>query len=136
MILRTYEIPNGQRPPSATSVLVVDDDEDSREALKGLLELDGYQVQAAADGASALRIAQVFLPDVVILDIHMPGMDGYAVCRMLRGMDRLRATKIFALSALDTEQHARECSLAGFDERMTKPVQPQTLTQLLHGTPH
>ena len=130
------EIPTGCRPPSATSVLVVDDDEDSREALKGLLELDGYDVRSAPDGPVALALARTSAPDIVILDIHMPGMDGYAVCRLMRLMNRLKGTRIFALTALDNEKHIRECSAAGFDERITKPFQPDTLTQLLRQTSH
>ena len=130
------EIPSGQSLATPASVLIVDDDEDSREALKGLLELDGYAVRSAADGMSALKMAQCSAPDVVILDIHMPRMDGYTVCRLMRRMDRLKRTRIFALTALDTDRHIRECSEAGFDERITKPLQPDTLTQLLRRTSH
>src|SRR6476620_6193084 len=109
-------IPTGQSLSTPTSVLIVDDDEDSRDALKGLLELDGYAVRAAADGAAALKLAHASAPDIVILDIQMPGMDGYTVCRLMRRMDKLRATRIFALTALDSSRHVRECSEAGFDE--------------------
>jgi CheY-like chemotaxis protein len=63
-------------------------------------------------------------------------MDGYTVCRLMRRMDKLKATRIFALTALDNDQHARECSEAGFDERITKPLQPDTLSQLLRRTSH
>ena len=117
-------------------MLIVDDDEDSREALKCLLELDGYDVRSAADGASALKKVQYSTPDVVILDIHMPQMDGYTVCRLMRRMDKLKGTRIFALTALDTAQHVRECAAAGFDERITKPLQPDTLNQLLRERTH
>jgi len=130
------EVPPGQSLSTSPRVLVVDDDEDSREALKGLLELDGYDVRAAANGAAALKIAPAFVPDVVILDIHMPTMDGYMVCRLMRRMDKLKATRIFALTAIDNAQHVRECSAAGFDERITKPLQPDTLSQLLRRTSH
>jgi two-component system, sensor histidine kinase len=121
---------------SSVSVLVVDDDGDSRDALKCLLELDGYDVRVAPDGLSALRLARVSTPDIVILDIHMPQMDGYSVCRAMRHMEELKATRIFALTALDTAQHVRDCTAAGFDERITKPLQPDTLTQLLRRTSH
>ncbi|MEJ0034727.1 MAG: response regulator [Gammaproteobacteria bacterium] len=130
------ETPVSQGLSTSTSILIVDDDDDSREALKGLLELDGYQVRAAADGAAALKFAQASTPDVVILDIHMPRMDGYTVCRLMRRMDKLKATRIFALTSLDGAQHVRECSNAGFDERITKPLQPDTLSQLLRRTRH
>lgn len=130
------EIPPGQSLSNAPRALVVDDDEDSREALKGLLELDGYDVRSAPNGPVALKIAPTFAPDIVILDIHMPKMDGYTVCRLMRRMDQLKGTRIFALTALDTDQHVRECSAAGFDERITKPLQPDTLSQLLRRTSH
>ena len=130
------EIPPGQSLSSSPRVLVVDDDEDSREALKGLLELDGYDVRCAPDGPVAIKVAHAFVPDVVILDIHMPKMDGYTVCRLMRRMDKLKGTRIFALTALDGAQHVQECSAAGFDERITKPLQPDALTQLLRRTSH
>jgi two-component system alkaline phosphatase synthesis response regulator PhoP len=130
------EMPLGQSLSSPSRVLVVDDDEDSRDALQGLLELDGYDVRSAPGGAAALKVAPVFAPDIVILDIHMPGIDGYTVCRLMRRMDQLKATRIFALTALDTDQHVQNCSAAGFDERITKPLQPDTLSQLLRRTSH
>lgn len=116
-------------PPA--SILLVDDDRDSRDALQGLLELDGHEVRCAEDGASAMRAVVGFVPDVVILDIHMPRMDGYAVCRHLKEMKALSDTRIFALTALDSAQHVKKCDQAGFDERLTKPMSFDRLRHLL-----
>ncbi len=81
-------------------------------------------------------MARVAPPDIVILDIHMPDLDGYTVCRMMREMEELKRTRILALTALDGAPHARKCAEAGFDERMSKPLQPDTLNQLLRRTSH
>ncbi|MEJ1963737.1 MAG: response regulator [Gammaproteobacteria bacterium] len=132
----TFELSNRPELARPASILVVDDDRDSREALQGILELDGYDVRCAADGPSALIVAASFVPDIVFLDIHMPQMDGYDVCQRMRRMGKLHGARIFALTALDTERHAQRCVLAGFDGRLTKPLNPQRLTQLLRPRTH
>jgi CheY-like chemotaxis protein len=132
----TAEVPTGQSLSRAPSVLVVDDDEDSREALRCLLELDGYDVRSAANGIAALKIAHSTTPDIVILDINMPDLDGYAVCRLMRRIKKLSGTRIFALTASSGERHDKECSEAGFDRQLTKPLQPDALNQLLRRSSH
>ena len=114
----------------ALKVLVADDDRDSREALGLLLELEGHAVRYARDGDEALRVAKSARPDVVLLDITMPGKDGYEVCRRLRHSSP-PGTRIFAVSALSGKAHRQRCNDAGFDSALVKPLDPMELTRLL-----
>jgi CheY-like chemotaxis protein len=118
-------------PTDLPSILVVDDDQDSREALHELLLMEGHEVRGAADGPTAIRLATEWVPDVVLLDINMPIMDGYAVCRRLREMASLAATRIYALTALSGSDHYARCRAAGFDRHFGKPLDLESLRGLL-----
>jgi CheY-like chemotaxis protein len=110
--------------------LVVDDEEDSREALAILLRWVGYDVHLAADGEAALDTAARYLPEVIFLDIGMPGMSGYEVCGEMRRSPLLRDARIFALSGFTGETHDTRCSEAGFTAQITKPINPTLLEDL------
>jgi two-component system CheB/CheR fusion protein len=86
-------------------ILVVDDNTDAAESLAMLLTLDGYVVETACDGPSALQLATDFHPEVVLLDIGLPGMDGFEIGRRLRAMPRLANTLLIALSGYAGEMH-------------------------------
>jgi PAS domain S-box-containing protein len=112
--------------PTAT-ILIVDDLAANRQLMGELLEEQGYQLVEAADGATALRLAAEFSPDLVLLDVMMPGMDGYEVCRQLRAIPDISAVPVLMVTALD-DQGSRLAGIeAGADDFITKPFNIQEL---------
>lgn len=115
------------------SVLVVDDLRDGADSLTKLLELLGHDVHTAYDGESALRIAEDLKPDILLLDLGMPSMDGYELCRRIRatawGSDRL----IIAISGWGQVEDRRRTKAAGFDHHFIKPVDLGALVPLFDG---
>ncbi len=101
-------------------ILVVDDDLDTQEFVKTLLEYEGYDVETAANGQEALTAASTTKPDLIILDVRLPGMDGYEVCRRLKSQPDSRDIPIIIYSASfnHVEEKARE---AGADDFIIKP---------------
>lgn len=123
--------------PSVPSrrVLVVDDNADAAESLAVLLRLGGHQVRIAHDGPGALADAAAELPDLVFLDLGMPGMDGYEVARRIRQDPGLRRVILVALTGWGQEQDRRRTRETGFDHHLTKPADPEALHQLLAHSP-
>ncbi len=111
-------------------VLLIEDNADARDALRVLLELDGYDVEAAGDGAQGLEIARAKTPAAALIDIGLPGMDGYEVARRLRAMAGPRAYLV-ALTGYSDPEDRRRAEEAGFDAHVVKPVDPDELTRLL-----
>jgi CheY-like chemotaxis protein len=111
--------------------LVVDDNRDAASSLGMFLELAGYEVRLAHDGASALHVAEEFRPQIVFLDLGMPGIDGYEVCRRLREAPWGRAMRMIAITGWGQDEDQRKSALAGFDLHLVKPVDPETLAALL-----
>ena len=111
-------------------VLVVDDYPDNAESLGMLLRLFGHEVATALDGAAALQAARVRQPDVVLLDISMPEIDGYEVARQLRCMFQDRVLLI-AITAQGFEEEGPRCFEAGFDRHLVKPADPNEIERLL-----
>lgn len=103
-------------------ILVVDDNEDAAAGLSLLLELDGHVVRAAHDGHAALEAAEEFAPDIVILDIGLPGMDGYEVARRLRERAEGPRATLIALTGYGLEEDRRRSIEAGFDHHVVKPI--------------
>jgi signal transduction histidine kinase/CheY-like chemotaxis protein len=117
--------PEVQPPrPRATQgrVLVVDDNVDAAMTLAEAMRFDGHEVFTAHDGPSALEQAAAFAPEVVLLDIGLPGLDGYEVARLLRQLPALRKTLIVALTGFGQESDRERALQAGFDEHLVKPV--------------
>ncbi len=113
-------------------VLVVDDNIDAAESLAQLITLWGHQVEVAGDGPSALRIADTLAPELVLLDIGLPGMDGYQVAAALRATDpRTAATRVIAVSGYGQARDRERSREAGFDAHLTKPVDIARLKQLV-----
>lgn len=120
-----------QRKGAAQRVLVVDDLEASAETLMMLLEMEGFEVRMATEGAAALEMAQEFQPQVVLLDIGLPGMNGFEVARRLRELPAARDALLIALTGYG-EAESRERSLqAGFDFHMVKPANINLLLSLM-----
>lgn len=125
-------------PPSALPprhVLVVDDNRDVADTLGALLEFLGADVEIVYDGAAALAAMRRRRPDVVLLDIGMPGMDGHAVARRVRQDPALQAITLIALSGWGQEEDRRRSHAAGFDRHLVKPVDLGALQALLASIP-
>jgi two-component system alkaline phosphatase synthesis response regulator PhoP len=108
-------------------VLVVDDEEPIQELLKYNLEKGGYEVKTAGDGSKAVEIARKFQPDLVLLDIMMPKMDGVETCRLLRELPELQKTFIVFLTARSEEYSEVAAFDIGADDYITKPIKPRAL---------
>ncbi|WP_029002008.1 hybrid sensor histidine kinase/response regulator [Azohydromonas australica] len=116
---------------AARRVLVVDDNQDAAHSLALLLELEGHAVAVAFDGEAALNQAARWQPDVVLLDIGLPGISGYEVAQRLRQMPGGQRLRLVALTGWSHEQDRHAALQAGFDHHLTKPVEPQTLRAVL-----
>jgi PAS domain S-box-containing protein len=123
--------------PRPRRVLIVDDNPDALETLEDILRLWGYEARAAGDGAAALAAAREWPPDVVLLDIGLPGMDGYDVAHRLREEAGPRASRLqlIAVTGYGQETDRRRATEAGFDQHLVKPVDLAALRQLLAGPP-
>jgi CheY-like chemotaxis protein/anti-sigma regulatory factor (Ser/Thr protein kinase) len=117
-------------PEEGLRVLVADDNRDAADSLHRILGLFGHDVQVAYDGTSALRVGEAFRPRVAVLDIGMPGTNGYDVARALRRQQGSNVTLV-ALTGWGQESDRRRASDAGFDYHLTKPVDPNALNNLL-----
>ncbi len=118
---------------AARRVLVVEDNLDSARGTAALLELDGYEVRLAHDGLSALKAVQDFNPDAVLLDVGLPGMNGYEVCRRLRALAGREQTLVIGISGYGQREDVAVARKAGFDYHLTKPADPQQLARYLRG---
>jgi signal transduction histidine kinase/ActR/RegA family two-component response regulator len=122
--------PAKRAAPTGLRVLVVEDGDDAREMLHALLTLHGHEVRTAADGRSALQEADRFLPQVILLDIGLPDIDGYEVARQLRA-GASRDAYLVALTGYGQSEDEAAAYAAGFDRHMTKPVEPAALARML-----
>jgi CheY-like chemotaxis protein len=112
-------------------ILVVDDNQDAANSLVLLLRLAGHEVRSAYNGPTALALAVDFHPSLVLLDIGMPGMDGYEAARQMRANHDLQHLILVALTGWGQERDKRRSKEAGFDYHMVKPVDPKALVKLL-----
>ncbi|MEX2221627.1 MAG: CHASE3 domain-containing protein [Candidatus Rokuibacteriota bacterium] len=115
----------------ARRVLVVDDEPDSTDSLALFLRLRGHEVRVAHDGPGALEEISRYRPDVVFLDLGLPGMNGYDVARRVRMMSDLGPLRLVALTGYGTDGDRQKTRDAGFDVHLAKPVDPQVLDALL-----
>ena len=123
----------GCRPLATTGrrILVVDDNRDSALSLAMLLKMLGNTLQTAFDGAEAVSVAAEFEPEVILLDIGLPKLNGYEACRAIRAHDQDHRICIIALTGWGQEEDRRKSAEAGFDGHLTKPVEQATLNKLL-----
>ena len=123
-----YNLPSSQRDGRGR-ILIADDDESIRRMLGEYLEDEGYRVHLAADGMQALQAMSGFAPDLVLLDVTMPGLDGLEVARRLRAKHNQSSPRILMQSGLG-DAAARSAGLrAGADEYVAKPMRPHELVQ-------
>jgi PAS domain S-box-containing protein len=116
---------------SGHRLLVVDDNRDAANSLAMLLRIQGYEVRVAHGGAEAFAIIKTYTPQMVFLDIGMPGMDGYEVARKLRAQPGLESVVIAAVTGWGQEEDRRRSKEAGFDHHLVKPPEPKAVQQIL-----
>jgi signal transduction histidine kinase/ActR/RegA family two-component response regulator len=112
-------------------ILVLEDDPDAREALRAVLEAAGHRVAVAADGVTAIEVATFFRPECALLDIGLPGMDGYEVARRLRRLPDGKSTWLVALTGYSQPEDIHRAREAGFNSHLVKPVAPETVLDLV-----
>ncbi len=115
---------NGKLPP----ILVVDDNQDNAEIIRQYLEIRGYPITVAHDGDEALALFEQVKPALVLLDVMMPGRDGWEVCRLMKQHPTLgRSVRVIMVTALDEWQDKREALQIGADDYVEKPFDLPTL---------
>ena len=114
-------------------ILVVDDNVDAAETLRILLEMEGHQVRAANEGVKAIEIATAFSPEVALLDIGLPRMDGFELARRLHELPAMHDALFIALTGYGHPEDRERALAAGFDHHLTKPVDPARLSALIAG---
>ena len=112
-------------------ILVVEDCADTRTTLRWMLQAWGHQVAEAADGPSALCSAASFCPDVVLLDIGLPGLNGYEVAKQLRSLPNLAGSQLVAVTGFGQQDDVKHCFQAGCDTHFLKPYDPLALKRFL-----
>jgi CheY-like chemotaxis protein len=137
-------LPLNKRPPTseagpdapeaaAVRVLIVDDNQDSADSLAALLRLEAHEAQAVYSARQALVQAALFKPDIVLLDIGLPEMNGYELAQQLRQRPELRGTRLVALTGYGQREDRRRAQAAGFDAYLIKPVSLTRLADTLAG---
>jgi CheY-like chemotaxis protein len=116
---------------STRRILVVDDNQDAALSLAMMLNIMGNETQIAHDGVEALDVAAAFQPDVVLLDIGLPRLNGYDVCRRLRAQPYGKNMLVVAVTGWGQEEDRRQSHEAGFDKHLVKPVDPEQLIAFL-----
>ncbi|MCA1829221.1 MAG: response regulator, partial [Myxococcales bacterium] len=121
------------RPPVTVSrrILVVDDNHDAADLLAEVMHDWGHEVRVARDGPSALSEMEAFAPDVVLLDIGLPGMDGYEVARRIRAAHPAERVRLLALTGYGADSDRERARSAGFDRHLVKPVELAELQRVL-----
>ena len=121
---------------SPRRVLIVEDDLDSVRVLAELVKHIGHDAQCAINGYAALEIARRFKPHFMLLDLGLPGMDGYEVCRQLKQAPDpdLNRARVIVLSAYGGDQHRAKARAAGCELHLVKPVSPQALFDVLESS--
>ena len=113
------------------TVLLVEDTEDNRFMMRRLLEMTGYRVIEAMNGEEAVKLAQVESPNLILMDLSLPVIDGLAATRLIRKLPNLSSTPIIAVSAHDTSDFQSEAIEAGCDTYVTKPIDFAELEELI-----
>jgi CheY-like chemotaxis protein len=126
-----HEAAAGHASEEGLKVLVVDDNVDAAESLATVLQMTGRKTFTVYDGPSVLQAARDFAPDIVLLDIGLPGMSGYDVARQLRADSGLSRSVLIAVTGWGSEEDRRRSREAGFDEHLTKPIDIAMLEPLL-----
>lgn len=137
------DVPVVELPPSTSDetpvanrplrVLIVDDNRSAAEMLSKLITMLGHEVQSADNGQEAIALASDFLPDIVLMDLGMPGMDGYEATQIIRGYEWGKKVKIIALTGWGKDEDRQRTKEAGFDGHQVKPLELTNLQKMLSG---
>ncbi|HEV8426622.1 MAG TPA: response regulator [Pyrinomonadaceae bacterium] len=120
-----------KRKAEPPTVLLVEDTEDNRFMMRRLLEMAGYEVVEAMNGEEAVKLAQAESPQLILMDLSLPVIDGLAATRLIRKLPQLQATPIIAVSAHDSSDFQSEAIEAGCNSYVTKPIDFNELEQLI-----
>lgn len=115
----------------AAKILLVEDNNNNRNLMKDLLEYHGYEVAMATDGLQGVALARDLLPDLILMDIQMPGLDGISACSILKGEPATGNLKIVALTSFAMQGDQEKFLAAGFDAYISKPINTRELPALL-----
>jgi two-component system CheB/CheR fusion protein len=118
-------------PLASRRILVVEDNPDAAASLRDFLELSGHEVELACCGADGVAAARQFHPEIVLCDLGLPGMDGFAVAAELRRDPTTASAELIAVTGYGREEDRRRSKAAGFDLHLTKPVEPARLRQVV-----
>ena len=116
-------------------VLVVEDNLDTVQTFAYLLKADGHQVEFAINGYAAVDIAKKFRPDIVLLYLGLPGLDGFQVCSRIKGEPELRHTRVIAVTAYAHDEHRVRSRAVGCELHVVKPIDPDELLNLVNSAP-
>ena len=108
------------------TILLIEDNEQNRYLATFLLEQHGYKILSALNGPEGIEMAQTLVPALILLDIQLPGMDGYTVARILRGIESLRAIPIIAVTSYAMTGDREKSLAAGCNGYIEKPINPET----------
>jgi len=133
---RTSMAPLLRRPQEGLNILLVDDNRDAADSMGLLLQMTGHSVKVAYDGVTALRSVEDFTPDVALIDLAMPDMDGFELMRELRDYAHLHHTRYYALTGFGDPGIKEDTARAGFDGHLVKPVDIDAMTEILQKTEH
>lgn len=122
-------------PHPRRKVLVVEDHLDTVHTFAMLLKMDGHEVEFAINGYAAIDIAQKFRPDIVLLDLGLPGLDGFTVCSRIKHEPGLERTRVIAVTAYADDAHKVRSRAAGCELHVVKPVDPVHLLELVNTSP-
>ena len=118
-------------PVAPCRILIIEDNIDQAESLAALLQLWGYEAQTANEGTAGIVVAETFRPDVVLVDLGLPGISGYEVARRLRAHPELKNVWIVAQTGWGDTTDRRRTSAAGFDHHLLKPLDPEELRAVI-----
>jgi two-component system cell cycle response regulator DivK len=122
-----------EKTPANLTILLVDDDEDTRFLMRLEIERRGYRVIEADDGEKAVALAQQEQPDIILMDLSLPTMDGLEATKQIRGIDGLRTVPIIAVTAHQETDFREGAKASGFDAYVTKPMDFDWLSELMVG---
>jgi CheY-like chemotaxis protein len=122
---------DGNAGPNTLRVMIVEDNEALAQTTGWLVEMLGYDYRLAANGKQAIEMAKDYRPDVMMLDIGLPGMNGYELCQVLKPMPELADTVFIAQTGWGESEHRRLTKEAGFDHHLVKPLYLEALQTLL-----
>lgn len=110
-------------------ILIIDDDIETTNLLESIVQLDGHETRSVHESRNAFQVVEMFMPDLVLLDIMMPEINGIAICKLIKSNPQTDHTKVMMVSALSDEGTKRDSMNAGADQFVTKPILPRILTR-------